>query len=172
MLFFFVFFLSGLTTARVGYQSTLPSSTFEEFDIVGTYTHPSYVSTTGSYDVMVVKLGGSSTAQWARVNADPAFPPTSSAYQIEAVGIGQTSLASGLPANLQFSSLLAISPPACLALIRTGNSTGAYKTQIPDHQCFTDYRDFGGQCFYDEGGPLVEVGRTVTDDILVAVMAR
>lgn len=124
---------------------------------------------------MVVKLAESANATPVNVNSDLSVPSTTAlATEIEALGIGHTtpSVGSDLATTLQFKPMLAIVPMACLALLKTGNSTGTYRSQASDHQCFSDYRNYGGQCLFDEGGPMVEMGTFPTNDVVVAVMSR
>lgn len=161
---------SVLARARVGYGS---SSTPEVIEISQSYIHPSWNSQDSSYDIMVLKLAARATAEWVLVNSNIAYPAINSAPQIEALGIGRTSRTSALSSTVHVKSLIAIASTSCTALIKTGNSTGTYKTLTSDHQCFTDYSfSSGGQCFGDQGGPMVQVGNAVTNDVLVAVMSK
>jgi Trypsin len=148
-------------------------ATVETIAVQEAYVDPSWNSRDGSFDIMLLKLASASSAQWVPVNSNPAFPTFSSGIEIEALGIGRTARFSGLASDLQIKSMLAISRNACTALIKTGNSTGAFKTLNNNHMCFSDYGfNSGGQCLGDEGGPLVQVGSVLANDILVGVMSR
>ncbi len=161
---------SDLARARVGYGS---SSTPQVIQISQSFIHPSWNSRDSSYDIMVLKLAARATAQWVFMNSNISYPVLNTAPLIEAIGIGRTSRTSGLSSTVHVKSLIAIPSTSCTALIKTGNSTGTYKTLTGDHQCFTDYTfDSSGQCFGDQGGPMVQVGNTVTNDVLVAVMSK
>ena len=147
-------------------------ATVETIEIQEAYINPSWDDQDGSFDIMLLKLERPSTAQWVRVNSNTAFPSVSSGVEIEALGIGRTARTSRLATDLQIKSILVISPNSCKALIKTGNSTGAFKTLTNSHMCVKDYRFNGGQCLGDEGGPLVQVGSALGNDILVGVMSR
>jgi Trypsin len=162
----------GIVSARIGYGSV---DTPIVIGISSSYTHPSWNFDTSAFDVMVVKLVRSTNLQWVTLNSDSSFPSTSKAVEIEALGIGRTSIESAaLAGNLQIKPMIAISSMSCNALIRSGNAAGPYYDILirPDQGCFTDYyMKFGGQCKGDEGGPMVEYAANVIDDRLVAVMS-
>lgn len=142
------------------------------------FPHPSWDGTTGTYDVMLVKLGGSSSAQWATVNSDASIPTfAGNQSQVEAIGIGATSSAgAATAASLQVIDLVHITDQNCFALVQgivSGNFNSFFTNLPPDHLCLTNYgMTMDGQCRGDEGGPMILLGDSATTDSLVGVMAE
>jgi len=128
--------------------------------------------------MMLLKLKSRSSVQWVRVNARQSIPGESgNDADIEMIGIGRTSRTSGFAEDLQIKTLIALAESACSAVLTVGNSTGAYRDLSDDHKCFSDLQfRSGGQCFGDEGGPMVQVAvggvASATNDTVVAVLSR
>ena len=125
------------------------------------YPHPSWDGTTGTHDVMLVKLAASSSAQWVKVNSDSSIPTYGgNQSQVEAIGIGATSsTATGTAANLQVIDLVHITDQNCFALVQgivSGNFNSFFTSLPSDHLCITNYgMTMDGQCSGDEGGPMI-----------------
>jgi hypothetical protein len=164
-------FLLSYRTAKIGIAAA--GNQTETIGIDEYYPHPDYKDFSGEYDVMIVKLVSSSSAQWAAVNSDSSFPPVVPATEIDAVGIGFTSTDSGFASTVQHKPLIYIAPQACHALVQVSQAPpGQLFKQVPvDHMCLTDYSQADGQCTGDQGGPMVEMGNLTSADVIIGVMA-
>lgn len=145
----------------------------ETIAVEGVLPHPSYDSSTGAYDVAIAKLVAPANAQWARINADSSYPTYMPAVFVEAIGIGQTGPTSRLPGTLRNISMIYIMPQSCYALLQVLKPPNpSFQTLSSDAACVTDYSTMNGQCFGDEGGPLVKFGFDPVSDLVVGVMAK
>lgn len=150
--------------ALIGYDSATANGT-EVIGIDDVYIHPLWDSSNGHYDVMLLVLETPSSIPYATLNTDPSFPDSNVLPQIEIFGIGDAT-------TLQFTSLIHISDQLCFAYLQAGGATGKlYRQFPPGTMCITEYNT-RGQCDGDLGGPMVELGETFTEDIVVGVMAR
>ena len=128
------------------------------------YVQPSWDSSTGAYDVMLLKLSSASTIRPATFNTDSAFPDALSAAQISVLGIGTGTI-------LQSASLVYISDQLCFAYLKAGGAQGSLYRNLPsDTICATLYST-AGQCTGDLGGPMAILGGNATGDVIVGVMA-
>lgn len=162
-----------LRFAHIGY-TTASGSTTEIIGIDEFYDHPSWDKSTGAYDLMIVKLQSRSNKQPATVNSDTSIPTSVPATEIDVIGIGQTSVSTpGMASTLKQLPLMYIAQQSCFVLLQVSSVSEAKFKQLPtDHMCLTDYSvNMNGQCFGDDGGPMVEMGETASDDLIVGVMA-
>eukprot|EP00934_Nitzschia_sp_Nitz4_P006765 Nitzschia sp. Nitz4//NODE_293_length_29386_cov_71.949235//18112//19537//NITZ4_additional_000037-RA//1//CDS//3329531833//6755//frame0 len=159
-----------LTSALVGFHDPTDTS-YEEFVIIKTSVHPSYDSTTGSYDIAILQLDSSSTFSPIVVNSVSGFP--GGVTEIMAVGYGTTNSSGvmAVPSAVQALDLLYISQSSCSALINFLKAEEYIQRQITsDMMCIASYQETG-QCTGDEGGPMVYTGDSADSDLLVGVMA-
>lgn len=135
------------------------------------FTHPDYDASTGSYDVAIVKLVSESSKQWLKVNPTSTYPPGTPATQVTIAGFGATSEEGADPDVVMTLDLLYITSNACGALLSYLKPADDFHKQLTsDMMCLSEYRSTG-QCTKDEGGPMVYLGDTMDDDLLLGVMA-
>lgn len=134
------------------------------------FPDPAYVESAFEYDFLILKLEGSSSRQYLRLNANPNIPQGGIQDEVTVIGFGDTiSGVQSLAEILQEVSLTYIPNSVC-ELSKDSSLDLTYQNKIIDAMlCAGD----SGQdsCQGDSGGPLIVSGGSADQDVQVGVIS-
>jgi trypsin len=143
---------------------------FEEFLTLDQIIHPKYSNETDQFDVMLVKLNGTSLVDTVRINDNPDEPRDDSRLTVVGWGITEEDNASSHPNIFQEVDLVHLNNDECKVV---KNEYGQYYDYwiTDDMLCAMAMARNRDSCFGDSGSPLIQQGDTPEEDIQVGIVS-
>lgn len=134
------------------------------------FPHPDYVESAFEYDFLILKLEGSSSREYLRLNANANIPQSDVQDEVTVIGFGNTISGVQSLAEILQQVTLSYIPNSVCELSKDSSLDLTYQNKIIDAMlCAGD----SGQdsCQGDSGGPLIVSGGSADQDVQVGVIS-